>query len=66
MRKLIFSFLYIPNFDGKLLIIVMEKVLVMSASANKLGTFKQHAAQYAAAIMEELDPDHLGYIEVTM
>lgn len=44
----------------------MEKVLVMSASANKLGTFKQHAAQYAAAIMEELDPDHLGYIEVTM
>lgn len=42
----------------------MEKVLVMSASANKLGNFKDHAGTYAAAIMEELDPDHKGYIEV--
>lgn len=38
----------------------------MSASANKLSKFKQHAATYAALIMEELDPNHLGYIEVRM
>lgn len=42
----------------------MKKVLIMSASANKLGNFKKHAGRYAAVIMEELDPDHLGYIEV--
>lgn len=36
----------------------------MSASANKLGNLKQHAAEYAALIMEELDPDHQGYIEM--
>lgn len=38
----------------------------MSASANKLSNFKTHAATYAALIMEELDPDHMGYIEVRM
>lgn len=42
----------------------MEKVIVLSASANKLAKFKQQAESYAALIMEELDPDHLGYIEV--
>lgn len=42
----------------------MVKVLVMSASANKLSRFKEEAQSYAAVIMEELDPDHKGYIEV--
>lgn len=37
----------------------------MSASANKLSNFKQHSGAYAALIMEELDPDHKGYIEVS-
>lgn len=36
----------------------------MSASANKLSNFKINAATYAALIMEELDPDHKGFIEV--
>jgi len=36
----------------------------LSASANKLGNLKKQAAYYASMIMEELDPDHLGYIEV--
>lgn len=44
--------------------IFLEKVIVLSASANKLANLKQQAASYAALIMEELDPDHLGYIEV--
>lgn len=42
----------------------MEKVIVLSASANKLANLKKQAAEYAALIMEELDPDHQGYIEV--
>lgn len=41
------------------------KVIILSASANKLSNLKQQAASYAALIMEELDPDHLGYIEVS-
>lgn len=45
-------------------ILCQVKVLVMSASANKLSKFKQEAATYAALIMEELDPDNQGYVEV--
>lgn len=40
------------------------KVVMMSASTNKLAKLKQHAATYASLIMEELDPDKLGYIQV--
>lgn len=42
------------------------KVIILSASANKLGNLKSQAGYYASMIMEELDPDHLGYIEVTI
>ncbi|CAK9184830.1 unnamed protein product [Ilex paraguariensis] len=52
------------NGDGKLSEDEVEEVLVMSASANKLANFKKHATTYAALIMEELDPDHLGFIEM--
>ncbi|KAL3530670.1 hypothetical protein ACH5RR_009992 [Cinchona calisaya] len=52
------------NGDGMLSEDEVIEVLVMSASANKLSNFKIHAATYAALIMEELDPDHLGYIEM--
>ncbi|KAL2508522.1 putative respiratory burst oxidase-like protein H [Forsythia ovata] len=52
------------NGDGKLSEGEVKEVLVMSASANKLSKFKLHAATYAALIMEELDPDHHGYIEM--
>lgn len=44
----------------------MGKVIMLSASTNKLSNLKQHAAEYAALIMEELDPDNHGHIEVTM
>lgn len=43
---------------------MLKKVIVLSASANKLGNLKGQAGYYASMIMEELDPDHLGYIEV--
>ncbi|OMO67594.1 Calcium-binding EF-hand [Corchorus capsularis] len=49
--------------DGKLSEEEVKEILVSSACANKLGKFKEQAARYAALIMEELDPDHLGYIE---
>lgn len=37
---------------------------MLSASANKLGQLKERAEEYASLIMEELDPENLGYIEV--
>ena len=37
---------------------------MLSASANKLAKLKEQAEEYAALIMEELDPENLGYIEV--
>ncbi|XP_060168894.1 putative respiratory burst oxidase homolog protein H [Lycium barbarum] len=52
------------NGDGKLSEEEVKEVLVMSAAANKLTNFKKHAATYASLIMEEFDPDHLGYIEI--
>lgn len=37
---------------------------MLSAAANKLLKMQEHANEYAALIMEELDPHKLGYIEV--
>ncbi|GMH12328.1 hypothetical protein Nepgr_014169 [Nepenthes gracilis] len=52
------------NGDGKLSEEEVREVLVLSASANKLNKLQQQASVYAALIMEELDPDHKGYIEL--
>ncbi|XP_010033187.2 putative respiratory burst oxidase homolog protein H [Eucalyptus grandis] len=52
------------NGDGKLSEEEVKEVIILSASANKLSNLKQQAASYAVLIMEELDPDHLGYIEM--
>jgi hypothetical protein len=40
------------------------QLIVLSASANKLAKLKEQAEEYASLIMEELDPENLGYIEV--
>lgn len=40
------------------------QLLILSASANKLSKLKERAEEYASLIMEELDPENLGYIEV--
>lgn len=37
---------------------------MLSASTNKLSKLKDQAEEYASLIMEELDPENLGYIEV--
>ncbi|KAJ6844364.1 putative respiratory burst oxidase-like protein H isoform X1 [Iris pallida] len=52
------------NGDGQLTEDEVKEVIILSASANKLGKLKAHSATYAALIMEELDPDHQGYIEI--
>ncbi|KAG2673645.1 hypothetical protein I3760_13G101300 [Carya illinoinensis] len=52
------------NGDGKLSEDEVKEVIVLSASANKLANLKKQAAEYVALIMEELDPDHQGYIEM--
>ena len=38
--------------------------MMLSAGANKLSNLHTHAEEYAALLMEELDPANLGYIEV--
>ena len=43
---------------------VLLQIISLSASANKLSNIQIQAEEYAALIMEELDPDHLGYIMV--
>ncbi|XP_050229718.1 putative respiratory burst oxidase homolog protein J [Mercurialis annua] len=50
--------------DGKLSEEEVKQVILLSASANKLTNLKTQADSYASLIMEELDPDHLGYIEL--
>lgn len=41
------------------------QIIALSASANKLSKIQECAEEYAALIMEELDKDNLGYIEVS-
>ena len=43
---------------------MLSQIIALSASANKLSKIKERADDYAALIMEELDPKNLGYIEV--
>ncbi|KAL5697442.1 NAD(P)H oxidase (H2O2-forming) [Ranunculus cassubicifolius] len=52
------------NGDGKLSEEEVQEVILLSASANKLSNLKENSATYASLIMEELDPDHKGYIEM--
>jgi respiratory burst oxidase len=52
------------NADGRITEEEVKEVIMLSASANKLSKLKEQAEEYAALIMEELDPNHLGYIEI--
>jgi respiratory burst oxidase len=40
------------------------QIITLSASANKLSNIQKQAEEYAALIMEELDPENHGYIMV--
>ncbi|KAK4373111.1 hypothetical protein RND71_008495 [Anisodus tanguticus] len=52
------------NGDGRITKEEVQELIMLSASANKLSKLKESAAEYASLIMEELDPDGLGYIEL--
>ena len=50
--------------DGRVSEEEVREIISLSASANKLSNIQKQADEYAALIMEELDPDNLGYIMV--
>ncbi|KAJ4795924.1 respiratory burst oxidase-like protein [Rhynchospora pubera] len=52
------------NGDGMLSEDEVAEIILLSASENKLGKLKANAHTYASLIMEELDPDDRGYIEI--
>ncbi|KAI3430089.1 uncharacterized protein J3R85_008383 [Psidium guajava] len=52
------------NEDGRITREEVQELLMLSASANKLSQLKEQAEEYASLIMEELDPENLGYIEL--
>ncbi|VAH60041.1 unnamed protein product [Triticum turgidum subsp. durum] len=52
------------NADGRITSEEVKEIIALSASANKLSKIKERADEYTALIMEELDPNNLGYIEL--
>ncbi|KAL2234525.1 UNVERIFIED_CONTAM: Respiratory burst oxidase protein C [Sesamum indicum] len=50
--------------DGRLTEDEVREIISLSASANKLSNIQKQADEYARLIMEELDPDKLGYIMI--
>ncbi|KAJ1380897.1 Riboflavin synthase-like beta-barrel [Sesbania bispinosa] len=52
------------NADGRITEEEVKEIIALSASANKLSKLQERAEEYAALIMEELDPDNLGFIEI--
>ncbi|KAJ0031191.1 hypothetical protein Pint_13567 [Pistacia integerrima] len=52
------------NDDGRITRDEVRELIMLSASTNKLSKLKEQAEEYASLIMEELDPENLGYIEL--
>ncbi|KAD4385907.1 hypothetical protein E3N88_26076 [Mikania micrantha] len=50
--------------DGRISEEEVREIISLSASANKLSNIQKQADEYAALIMEELDPDNLGFIMI--
>ncbi|PIA34292.1 hypothetical protein AQUCO_03800110v1 [Aquilegia coerulea] len=63
-RLQIFFDMVDKNEDGRITEAEVKEIIMLSASANKLLRLKEQAEEYAALIMEELDPERLGYIEL--
>ncbi|XP_077236456.1 riboflavin synthase-like superfamily protein isoform X2 [Tasmannia lanceolata] len=63
-RLQIFFDMVDSNVDGRITREEVQELIVLSASANKLSKLKEQAEEYATLIMEELDPENLGYIEL--
>lgn len=63
-RLRIFFDLCDKNGDGKISRDEVKTVLEWSASANKLKNLEKEAETFASLIVEELDPDRNGFIEI--
>ncbi|KAF3437654.1 hypothetical protein FNV43_RR20410 [Rhamnella rubrinervis] len=50
--------------DGRITENDVREMIILSASSNKLSNIQKQAEEYAALIMEELDPENLGYVTV--
>ncbi|CAM8947722.1 unnamed protein product [Rhodiola kirilowii] len=50
--------------DGRITEAEVTEIISLSASANQLSTIQKQAKEYAALIMEELDPEKRGYIMI--
>ncbi|KAF6168750.1 hypothetical protein GIB67_013132 [Kingdonia uniflora] len=50
--------------DGRITEEEVKEIISLSASANKLSNIQKQAEEYAALIMEELDPENVGYIMI--
>jgi respiratory burst oxidase len=50
--------------DGRITEDEVREIISLSANANKLSNIQKQADEYAALIMEELDPENHGYIMV--
>ncbi|PPS19017.1 hypothetical protein GOBAR_AA01568 [Gossypium barbadense] len=50
--------------DGRITEEEVKEIISLSATANKLSNIQKQAEEYAALIMEELDPDNLGFIMI--
>ncbi|KAK1262965.1 hypothetical protein QJS04_geneDACA013560 [Acorus gramineus] len=63
-RLQIFFDMVDTNVDGRITREEVKELIILSASANKLAKLEEQAEEYASLIMEELDPENLGYIEL--
>jgi len=54
----------LEEFLNSTLYFCVWQIIKLSSSANHLSCIQNKADEYAAMIMEELDPDHMGYIMV--
>ncbi|XP_027339288.1 respiratory burst oxidase homolog protein C-like isoform X2 [Abrus precatorius] len=50
--------------DGRITEEEINEIICLSATTNKLSNIQKQAEEYAALIMEELDPDDTGFIMV--
>ncbi|XP_062146296.1 respiratory burst oxidase homolog protein F-like [Alnus glutinosa] len=63
-RVQIFFQMVDKNEDGSITEEEIKEIIMLSASANKLSRVKEQAGEYAALMMEELDAERLGFIEL--
>ncbi|KAL0732532.1 hypothetical protein Bca4012_008741 [Brassica carinata] len=63
-RLRIFFDMVDKDLDGRITGEEVKEIIALSASSNQLSRIQEKVDEYAALIMEELDPDNLGYIEV--